>query len=84
MAKNLLVISVETKETRVALIENGIIAELHIERGGSHAPGGTVGTSQRRSACHAGEWSGHCSATLESGPVDHTLDDPGNATTEVV
>lgn len=33
--KNILVISVELRETRVALIENGIIAELHIERGGS-------------------------------------------------
>jgi ribonuclease G len=35
MAKNLLVISVELRETRVALIENGIIAELHLERGGA-------------------------------------------------
>jgi ribonuclease G len=43
MAKNILVISCDLAETRVALIENGIIAELHIERGGSHAPGGTVG-----------------------------------------
>src|SRR5271163_4021802 len=43
MAKNTLVISCDLAETRVALIENGIIAELHIERGGSHAPGGTVG-----------------------------------------
>jgi ribonuclease G len=32
MAKNLLVINVDIRETRVALIENGIIAELHIER----------------------------------------------------
>ncbi len=32
MAKNLLVISVDIRETRVALIEDGIIAELHIER----------------------------------------------------
>jgi len=39
MAKNLLVISVETKETRVALIENGIIAELHIERSGNKDAG---------------------------------------------
>src|SRR5512141_973960 len=32
MAKNLLVINVDIRETRVALIENGIIVELHIER----------------------------------------------------
>src|SRR5262249_29635214 len=32
MGKNLLVINVDIRETRVALIENGIIAELHIER----------------------------------------------------
>ena len=38
-----MLVSVARAETRVALIENGIIAELHIERGGSHAPGGTVG-----------------------------------------
>ncbi len=43
MAKNILVISCETAETRVALIENGIIAELHIERRGSQPRGGTVG-----------------------------------------
>jgi ribonuclease G len=42
MAKNLLVISVETKETRVALIENGIIAELHLERSGN-TDAGSVG-----------------------------------------
>jgi ribonuclease G len=40
MAKNLLVINVDIRETRVALIENGIIAELHIERGSSK---GTLG-----------------------------------------
>src|SRR6202789_3048491 len=39
MAKNLIVNSVETKETRVALIENGIIAELHIERSGKKGAG---------------------------------------------
>jgi ribonuclease G len=39
MAKNLLVISVDIKETRVALIENGIIAELHIERSGKKDAG---------------------------------------------
>jgi ribonuclease G len=32
VAKNLLVVSVDIRETRVALIEDGIIAELHIER----------------------------------------------------
>src|SRR5262252_5072630 len=32
MGKNLLVINVDIRETRVALIENGIIVELHIER----------------------------------------------------
>ena len=40
MAKNLLVINVDIRETRVALIENGIIAELHIERETSR---GTLG-----------------------------------------
>lgn len=48
--KNILVISVDIRETRVALIEEGIIAELHLERRG-HAHGnkgaanktGTVG-----------------------------------------
>jgi ribonuclease G len=39
MAKNLLVISVDIKETRVALIEGGIIAELHIERSGKKDAG---------------------------------------------
>ncbi len=34
MAKNILVISSDLRETRVALIEDGIIAELHIERRG--------------------------------------------------
>ncbi len=42
MAKNTLVISVELRETRVALIEDGIIAELHIERKGQ-TNSGTVG-----------------------------------------
>jgi ribonuclease G len=42
MAKNILVISCDIAETRVALIENGIIAELHIERHGSQRDG-TVG-----------------------------------------
>ena len=39
MAKNILVISCDIRETRVALIEDGIIAELHIERRGNHAEG---------------------------------------------
>jgi ribonuclease G len=43
MAKNILVISCDIAETRVALIENGIIAELHIERRGAQPRGGTVG-----------------------------------------
>ena len=42
MAKNIIVISVDIRETRVALIEDGIIAELHIERRG-HPSSGTVG-----------------------------------------
>src|SRR5690242_622515 len=40
MGKNLLVINVDIRETRVALIENGIIAELHLERESSK---GTLG-----------------------------------------
>jgi ribonuclease G len=40
MAKNLLVINVDIRETRVALIENGVIAELHLER---HSSRGTLG-----------------------------------------
>src|SRR5690242_18467276 len=43
MAKNILVISCDIAETRVALIENGIIAELHIERRGAQPLGGSVG-----------------------------------------
>jgi ribonuclease G len=43
MAKNILVISCDIAETRVALIESGIIAELHIERHGATPKGGTVG-----------------------------------------
>src|SRR5271154_2385748 len=42
-AKNILVISVDIRETRVALIENGIIAELHIERRGHGSHPSTVG-----------------------------------------
>ncbi|HEU4411918.1 MAG TPA: Rne/Rng family ribonuclease [Polyangiaceae bacterium] len=34
MAQNVIVINVDIRETRVALIEGGIIAELHIERAG--------------------------------------------------
>ncbi len=43
MAKNMLVISCDIRETRVALIEDGIIAELHIERRGVTPKGGNVG-----------------------------------------
>src|SRR6516225_7924958 len=43
MAKNILVISCDIAETRVALIEGGIIAELHIERRGAQPRGGTTG-----------------------------------------
>src|SRR3954454_22114245 len=41
MAKNTLVISCDIRETRAALIESGIIAELHLERKGRES--GTVG-----------------------------------------
>jgi ribonuclease G len=40
MAQNLLVINCDLRETRVALIENGVIAELQIERASAR---GTVG-----------------------------------------
>src|SRR5262245_51034212 len=40
MARNTLVINCDLRETRVALIENGVIAELHIERATAR---GTVG-----------------------------------------
>ncbi|MEO8798498.1 MAG: Rne/Rng family ribonuclease [Polyangiaceae bacterium] len=43
MGKNILVISADLRETRVALIEDGIIAELHIERG-SQVKGGKAST----------------------------------------
>jgi ribonuclease G len=43
MAKNIIVISSDIRETRVALIEDGIIAELHIERK-SHPNAGSVGS----------------------------------------
>jgi ribonuclease G len=43
MAKNILVLSCDIRETRVALIEDGIIAELHIERRGPHGQSGAVG-----------------------------------------
>ena len=41
MAKNILVLNVDFRETRAALIEDGIIAELHIERQGRAS--GTLG-----------------------------------------
>ena len=40
MPKNTLVINCDIRETRVALIEGGVIAELQIERAGAR---GTVG-----------------------------------------
>ena len=40
MARNTLVINCDVRETRVALIEDGVIAELHIERANAR---GTVG-----------------------------------------
>src|SRR4249920_2092500 len=40
MPKNVLVINVDIRETRVALIESGIIAELHVERASTR---GTLG-----------------------------------------
>ena len=43
MSKNTLVISCDIRETRVALIEDGIIAELHIERRGHARTGGSTG-----------------------------------------
>ena len=42
MSGNLLVINVDIREVRVALIEDGIIAELHLERKGQ-TNSGTVG-----------------------------------------
>jgi ribonuclease G len=42
MAKNLLVINVDLRETRVALIEDGIIAELHLERASTKSSLGNV------------------------------------------
>ncbi len=42
MAKNILVINVDIRETRVALIEGGIIAELHIERSNAKGTLGNV------------------------------------------
>ena len=42
MAKNLLVINVDLRETRVALIEDGIIAELHLERASTRSSLGNI------------------------------------------
>ena len=39
MAKNIIVISCDIRETRVALIEDGIIAELHLARKGNRSAG---------------------------------------------
>ena len=51
--KNIVVISVDIRETRVALIEEGIIAELHIERR-AHGNKGTE-IKQERSATSSSE-----------------------------
>src|SRR6516165_4583024 len=42
MGKNLLVINVDLRETRVALIEDGIIAELHLERASTRSTLGNI------------------------------------------
>jgi ribonuclease G len=42
MAQNILVINVDLRETRVALIENGVIAELQIERATSRGSVGNI------------------------------------------
>src|SRR5690606_39892219 len=42
MARNLIVINVDFKETRVALIEDGVIAELQIERAAHRSTVGNV------------------------------------------
>ncbi|MEM9193249.1 MAG: ribonuclease E/G, partial [Myxococcota bacterium] len=42
MAKNTLLINVDVGETRVALIENGILAELYVERKRDRSPVGNV------------------------------------------
>ncbi|MBI4701766.1 MAG: Rne/Rng family ribonuclease [Deltaproteobacteria bacterium] len=42
MSGNLLVINVDLPETRVALVENGILVELHLERHGSRSTLGNV------------------------------------------
>jgi len=42
MANNTLVINCDLRETRVALIENGIIAELHIERAAARGSVGNI------------------------------------------
>ncbi|HJL14594.1 MAG TPA: Rne/Rng family ribonuclease [Sandaracinaceae bacterium LLY-WYZ-13_1] len=42
MANNTIVISVDVGETRVALIENGILAELYVERERDRSPVGSV------------------------------------------
>src|SRR5262245_32858783 len=42
MARNILVINVDLRETRVALIENGVIAELTIERAAHRGSVGNI------------------------------------------
>jgi len=42
MARNILVINVDLRETRVALIENGVIAELQVERAAHRGSVGNI------------------------------------------
>ena len=42
MAKGTIVISVDVGETRVALIENGILAEIYVERANERSPVGNI------------------------------------------
>ena len=42
MGKNTLVINCDIGETRVALIENGILSELHVERRGQRGIVGNI------------------------------------------
>src|SRR3954470_2433419 len=42
MARNILVINVDLRETRVALIENGVIAEMQVERAANRGAVGNI------------------------------------------
>ena len=50
MANNTIVISVDVGETRVALIENGILAELYVERARDRSPVGNIYLGKVRAA----------------------------------